>query len=220
MSIKNLYKQMENFSNHLKNSEDSDILATGVAQKMAISNPALLEVSSMRELKKVDVDLHSVIKINVYMEDEDISKYVITNKVDMFDLPLSKGDFLKVTDGKGKPKYTEEIANTLKGYKVGDKSERGILENADGNMKRKFTKLQNRAKGESKKNTIKQHLVVNLDKNITRTSTPVINALLDKNKDLHSANEKLFYKIIKNDLQVIADKIQKFKDENDIQVIE
>jgi hypothetical protein len=212
MSIKNLYKQMENFSNHLKNSEESEVLATGVAQKIAISNPALIEVSSMRELKKVDVDLHSVIKINVYMEDEEVSKYVTANKVNIFDLPLSKNDFLK--------KYNEEIANTLKGYKVGDKAERGLLENADSNMKRKFSQLQSKAKGKSKKKSIKQHLVINLDNNITRTANPVINALLDKNKDLHSANEKLFYKIIKNDLQAIADKIQKFKDENDIQVIE
>ena len=37
MSIKNLYKQMENFSNQLKNAEDSDILATGIAYRSDIA---------------------------------------------------------------------------------------------------------------------------------------------------------------------------------------
>ena len=204
-----------NFSDLLKSKENIDNDIVDTAKSIVKENPEILEMDWKTCKEKMSFFANSLM-MSQYLRDKKLMTYC--KKAGVFEKSVNDGIFM-LTQKKAEivKAYGDNVYFTLKGSNLkGEKKVRGLCHNAESNFTRVFNSIKSKAKDKGK-STIKQHFGIYLNKNMTKTISPLATVLTTKDK--YSQNDMLFAKTMKAKLDAIHSEIEKYLQSEDIKEI-
>ena len=201
-----------NFSDLLKSKEDVDNALIDTAKGIIKVSPEVLDMD-FKGCKEKMPEFANSLMMSQYAKDSKLMAYC--KKAGLFKKSVNDGIFM-LTRKKAEivKAYGDTVYFQLKGSNIkGEKKVQGLCHNAESNHTRVFNKIKSYAKNKGGKNTTKQHVILYLSRNLTKTISPLNSAI--NTKDKYSQSELLFLRSVKADMDAIHKKAEKFiKDEN------
>ena len=201
-----------NFSDLLKSKEDVDNALIDTAKGIIKVSPEVLDMD-FKGCKEKMPEFANSLMMSQYAKDSKLMAYC--KKAGLFKKSVNDGIFM-LTRKKAEivKAFGDTVYFQLKGSNIkGEKKVQGLCHNAESNHTRVFNKIKSYAKNKGGKNTTKQHVILYLSRNLTKTISPLNSAI--NTKDKYSQSDLLILRSVKADMDALHKKVEKhIKDEN------
>jgi len=201
-----------NFSDLLKSKEDVDNALIDTAKGIIKVSPEVLDMD-FKGCKEKMPEFANSLMMSQYAKDSKLMAYC--KKAGLFKKSVNDGIFM-LTRKKAEivKAYGDTVYFQLKGSNIkGEKKVQGLCHNAESNHTKVFKKIKSYAKNKGGKNTTKQHVILYLSRNLTKTISPLNSAI--NTKDKYSQSDLLLLRSVKADMDALHKKVEKhIKDEN------
>ena len=214
--VEKLVPKIDEFMNADNKADKFLDIAVEKAKAVISLEPKIVKTTAFRDLKVVNPTIHRAFRISTYkdyIQSEEEYFNIVKNleekhKFDMLNSYMSKKELEK--------KYNSEVAEILRSD---EEKSQGILRKADTNISKKYKKVRKLGIEGKKKADKKQHIFINVEKNLTRSISPLNTALLPKNKDDINSQDREFALIVKQKLDALQDEVKNYIQDNNIVVV-